>query len=204
MRHSEFQKLIDAYLLGRLPEEETERFERHYFECPECFRETAERAAFIEAVKVAGPAPERESRVKRAPVRIRWIPLAWGAAGVILLAALTVLILPRTPRPPDFTDSGTRTVRGDKLTLLRPLGKVPEIPKEFSWSPVDGTREYSVVFEGIDPAWTAETRQTSIAIPADIVARIEKGKIYFWRVKAFSAAGALLAASDRAGFMIEP
>gem|GEM_PF-5861044 len=54
--HLEFERQIDDYLLGRLSAEEAECFEKHYFDCPACFQRTAERAALLEAVRLAGPA----------------------------------------------------------------------------------------------------------------------------------------------------
>lgn len=202
--HPEFEGQIDSYLLGRLNAEETGRFEKHYFDCPECFRLTAERAALIEAVRAAGPAPAAAAVSPSGRRRIRRFPLGWAAAGAAaaLLAAAVFLLIPRAPGPPDFPDSGNRIVRGEALTLVAPAGALDGIPKEFSWRPVDGAAGYTVVVAGFDPAWTAETRETSIKIPAEISGRMAPGGTYAWRVKAYSAAGTLLASSPETLFSI--
>ena len=207
MRHSEhpeFEAQIDSYLLGRMTAEETARFEKHYFDCPDCFRLTAERAALLDAVKAAGPAPAGGVvRASKAP-GFRRFPLGWVSAGVAvaLLAAAVFLIVPHTSGPPDFPDSGNRAVRGASMVLIAPVGVLDDGPKEFTWHPVGGAAEYTLILAGIEPAWTAETRETSIKIPAEIAGRMAPGKTYAWKVKAYAAEGTLLAASSETLFSI--
>ncbi|MHB8054587.1 MAG: anti-sigma factor family protein [Candidatus Aminicenantales bacterium] len=200
--HIEYEALIDAYLLGRLNAEETERFEKHYFGCPECFRLTAERAALIDGVKAAGPAAD----AGKAPERtgLRRFPFRWAAVGAaaLLAVAAVVLLIPRPSRTPEFPDSGIRVVRGEALLPVEPAGALPKAPERFAWHPLDGAAEYMVIVEGIDPAWTAQTRDTAIKTPTEIVGRMVPGKLYAWRVKAFSAEGTLLATSDEIPFSI--
>jgi len=195
--HPEFEALIDSYLLGRLNAEETERFEKHYFECPECFRLTAERAVLIDAVKAAGPAPSAATRPARGTAGYRRFPFGWAAAGaaVLLGAVAIVLFLPRRPGPPAFTDSGNRVVRGGALEIVEPSGLLQKMPEKFVWRPAAGAAEYMIIVEGIDPVWTAQTRDTEIKIPAEVAGRMAPGRLYVWRVKAFSAEGSLVAAS---------
>jgi hypothetical protein len=201
MPHREYEDMIDRYLLGRLTEEEKERFERHYFECPDCFRETTERALLVEAAKAAGPAgtPFRVSAARR------FSPIWAAAAGAfVLLAAAALLFLPRSPTPPDFPDKGIRSVRGEALELIGPSGAITGAPGELVWKPVEGAASYTAVIEGIDPAWTAETRDASVPVPPEVAARMSPGKTYFWRVKAYAAEGTLLASSARTPFTINP
>ncbi|MBN1939002.1 MAG: zf-HC2 domain-containing protein [Candidatus Aminicenantes bacterium] len=203
MPHPEYENMIDGYLLGRLSEEEAERFERHYFECPECFHETAERALLVEAAKAAGPAPA----AVKLPVRtsaFRRVSPGWAAAAgaAVLLAAAALLFFPRSPKPLDFPDAGIRSVRGGTLELVGPAETIPEAPGELSWKAVEGATVYSVVIEGINPSWTAETRDSTIPVPTEVAARMSPGRTYFWRVKAYAAEGTLLAASARTPFTI--
>ena len=200
--HLEFERQIDDYLLGRLSAEEAECFEKHYFDCPACFQRTAERAALLEAVRQAGPAPAPAVRPAKKRSRIRF-RLAWSAAGAaVLLAAAVFLMVPRTPRPPDFPDSGTRIVRGAPVVLIAPAGILEENPKSFSWRGVDGAAEYRITVEGLEPVWTAETDKPSVVIPAEIAPRFLPGKTYSWTVKAYTAEGTLLAVSPAAAFSI--
>lgn len=195
--HPEFEALIDSYLLGRLNSEETERFEKHYFDCPECFRLTAERAVLIDAVKTAGPAPAAAVRRDPGTTRGRRFPFGWAAAGAALLlaAAAAVVFLPRRSEPPSFTDSGNRIVRGGPVEVVAPSGLLQKTPDKFVWRPAAGAAEYMIIVEGIDPVWTAQTRDTEIKIPADIAGRMIPGRLYVWGVKAFSAEGTLVGAS---------
>lgn len=200
--HSEFEALIDSYLLGRLSPDETERFEKHYFECPVCFRKTAERAVLIDAVKAAGPAPSA-GWTRRMPGGRRF-PYAWAAAGAagLLAAVVGVLLLSRGPQPPAITDGGNRIVRGAALEIIEPFGIVEKTPARFAWQPVPGAAEYIIIVEGIEPSWTAQTRDTAIKVPEEIAARMDAGQLHTWRVKAFSEQGALLAASTAVTFSI--
>lgn len=200
--HLEFERQIDDYLLGRLSAEEAECFEKHYFDCPACFQRTAERAALLAAVRQAGPAPAPAVRPAKKRSRIRF-RLAWSAAGAaVLLAAAVFLMVPRTPRPPDFPDSGTRIIRGAPVVLIAPVGILEENPKSFAWRGVGGAAEYRITVEGLEPVWTAETGETSAVIPAEIAARFLPGKTYSWTVKAYAAEGTLLAVSPAAAFSI--
>jgi hypothetical protein len=209
MRHRDFEGKIDDYLLGRLSEEDAGRFESHYFDCPDCFRQTAERAALLAAVKSAGPAlavPGRaaepgKSGFRPAAGRFRF---GWAAAGAaVLVLAAAVLFWPRPePAPANFERKGSDVVRGGTLTLLAPLGAVQNAPQKFSWNPIPGAAEYTIIVEGIDPAWTASIRNTSIAPTADVAGRFVPGKSYTWRVKAYSAQGIMIANSTTTEFHI--
>jgi hypothetical protein len=88
------------------------------------------------------------------------------------------------------------------LTLIAPQGGIPKSPGKLAWNPVAGAAEYTIIVEGIEPTWTASTRDTSIGVPADIASRFVPGKSYSWRVKAYTAQGLLLAASAKTAFQV--
>jgi hypothetical protein len=202
--HPEDEARIDDYLLGRLNAEEIERFEKHYFNCPECFRLTEERAALIDAVKAAGPGRAAESGQAPGRTGVRRFPFLWATAGAaaLLVVAAIVFLIPRPSGPPVFSDSGNRVVRGESLVPVEPAGVLRKVPAKFTWRPLDGAAEYMVSVAGIDPAWTAQTRDAAIKTPEEIAGRMVPGKIYTWRVKAFSAEGTLLASSAEVAFSI--
>jgi len=209
MRHPEYEAKIDAYLLGRLIPEEISRFEEHYFNCPYCFRLTAERATLLKAVKVAGPGlsasiPSTGKQSIRTGSTLRRFPFRWAVAGAaVLILAIVVSVLPRRdPKPPVFTSSGSETVRGEMLRIIAPQGLISAAPAKLDWQAVTGAAEYTIIVEGIDPIWTATTREISIEIPTNIAGRFLPGKSYTWRVKAFAAEGPLLASSLKTAFTI--
>ncbi len=210
MRHPDYEAQIEPYLLGRLSPEETGRFEDHYFNCPSCFRMTAERATLLEAVKAAGPGlAASNGREERQPAGTGGWPrrktfVGWAAAGaVLLIIAATVMILPRRGQePPDYARVGSDIVRGETLAIISPQGALTAAPEVFSWKAVAGAVEYAFVLEGIDPVWMATTRDTSIKTRADVRDRLRPGRAFSWKVKAYSAEGILLAASAEASFSI--
>jgi len=209
MRHPEFEAKIDDYLLGRLDEEDAGRFENHYFDCPECFRLTAERAALQAAVKSAGPAITSpgsavEARRDRSKTRFAQNPFRWAAAGAMVLGlAAVVLFWPRPgPEPVVLTRNGSDVIRGESLTLITPLGAIPKAPGKFAWNPVAGAAEYTIVVEGVDPTWTVTTRDLFIEVSGENEARFVPGKSYAWQVKAFTTQGIRLATSVKTAFHI--
>jgi hypothetical protein len=209
MRHSEFEAKIDDYLLGRLGEEDAGRFEDHYFNCSDCFRLTAERAALKAAVRSAGPAlaspgSVEEARRGRSKQKSARIPFRWAAAGAMILGlAAIVLFWPRPgPEPVVLTRNGSDVVRGESLTLLTPQGAIPKAPGKFAWNPVAGAAEYTIVVEGVDPKWTVTTRDLFIEVSGENAARFVPGKSYAWQVKAFTAQGIRLATSVKTAFRI--
>lgn len=124
----------ERYLLGELPAEEAEDFERHYFECTECAEAVEGGTEFITNARVV--LGEREPQTNRAPVVIRkaerkqsrwfwpqWIPVAAAVTfGVVALYQGTVLIPGmRQAQPlPAFLLSGVS--RGAAATVSVPAG----------------------------------------------------------------------------------
>jgi anti-sigma factor RsiW len=199
MSRCPFEDRIDAYLRNKLPADEAERFEEHYFNCPDCFRETAERSAFLEALRGVGEAP---FRARPRPDRSwRWVFAAAAAAGVL---AAGILFFPRPrPKPSPIEFSGDETVRGASLAVVGPAGALAAAPERLEWSPVPSAAEYNVALaEGAETLWTAETAETAALIPADVRVRLRSGATYVWRVRAYAAEGRMLAASDPTSFTI--
>lgn len=91
----EEENMVERYLVGQLPEAETEAFEQHYLGCPGCFQELQFRhAAAIELKR--GPL---ETTPNRALLwRPRW---TWGllAAAVLLLSLIPLTLLNRRQNP---------------------------------------------------------------------------------------------------------
>jgi anti-sigma-K factor RskA len=65
--HTRWSEDIGAYLLGALPSDERERFERHLATCPECRREVEELSVAADALPSAAPPvtppPELKQRI---------------------------------------------------------------------------------------------------------------------------------------------
>jgi anti-sigma-K factor RskA len=53
--HARWSEDVGAYLLGALPNDERERFERHLAACPECRREVEELSVAVDALPSAAP-----------------------------------------------------------------------------------------------------------------------------------------------------
>jgi Putative zinc-finger len=88
----ERRDIVESYLRGRLPDDDRQAFEEHFFACDECFAmlKAAEKfAGFVRQAAESGalPAAQEESRVWPAG----WLrpAFAFSAAAVLILSGLT-------------------------------------------------------------------------------------------------------------------
>jgi len=192
-----FEDRIDAYLRGELAPEEEARFEEHYFNCPACFRETAERSALRDALKAGGEAIFRE-RPRRIPA---WAYAATAAA--VFLIAVILSIPPSPPKPSPLGFSGEEAVRGEGLSVVGPSGVLAAPPDRLEWRPASGAAAYEVTLSaGEESLWSAGTTETSILLPSEIRSRIQPGRSYLWRVRAYAAEGRRIAVSEPSSFSL--
>jgi anti-sigma factor RsiW len=221
MRPCEQEAKIDAYLLGKLSQAESEAFEEHYFNCPTCFQKTFARNELVDVIKYKGArifAPEEEARAARRPVvetpkvslweRITdfltprpWVAVAAAAA---ILLVVVVGIIPRSnPSAPIFTAIEDATVRGAAVEVVAPAGTLAQAPTELAWKAFSGAAEYGVsVFRGAEIVWSATTKDVRQALPKSLVRDLAAGAAFTWQVKAYAADGTMLGASARAEFRV--
>ncbi len=92
--------LIDRYLMGRLVAEESERFEEHFIDCPECINRLKTTRDFREGFKQFALEEVKQEK-GRERKRSRWFSWEWpsvknwafAAYGVLLVAVLISLFL---------------------------------------------------------------------------------------------------------------
>ncbi len=221
MKPCEQEGKIDAYLMGKLSQADSDAFEDHYFNCPACFQKTYARNELVDVIKHKGArifAPEEEAREARrraaespkVPVWNKiaaflsprpWVAVAAAAAvlGVVILG-----VVPRSnPSAPVFSAVEDATVRGASVETISPAGALSKAPAAFSWQAAAGAAEYGIsLFKGSELIWSASVREARAALPADAALGLEPGVAYAWQVKAYSAEGTLLAASARTEFSI--
>jgi anti-sigma factor RsiW len=210
---------IDAYLMGKLSQAESDAFEDHYFNCPSCFQKTFARNELVDVIKYKGAsifAPEEEERrpVAETPKIPIWdritaflTPRPWVAvAAAAILLVVIVGVVPRSnPSAPVFTAVEDMTVRGAAVETLSPAGEQAQAPAVLAWKAIAGAAEYRVsVFKGSELVWsaTAAGADVRIALPESLVKGLSAGPAYAWQVKAYSAQGTLVSASARTEFTI--
>jgi hypothetical protein len=206
MNKCSFESRIDEYLLGRLDAGERKAFEEHYFDCRACFDKLVERDEIIAALKAAPPVFAAETRKASGPgwVFARLAPRQWalvGASAVLLVAALTVIPLFRGSSP-HFVMTGEETLRGGSLVPVSPVADLKSAPVEFLWKAAGRDLEFQISVYEEELIWKAATKEPRILLPADVRARLTAGHTYYWQVKAFTAQGTLVAASNRIRFSI--
>jgi hypothetical protein len=204
---------IDAYLLKRMDEEEARSFEEHYFNCPRCFDEVARRDELIRVIKTRGReifagASPAAARSRATRVWSFFTPRQWAFVSLTVAALLVVIFvgLPRSrPAPPHFVLDGEDILRGESLTLISPVIDIKGAPASFEWKALDGAAVYKVsLYEDSGLLWSDETRDSRLAVPESVKARLVPGHRYSWQVKAFSPQGLLISVSSRVQFEIGP
>ena len=215
MKKCQFAENIDDYLLNRLGPEAKEQFEEHYFNCPSCFRQMEKRDALISTIKSRGDWIFRE---EAASGKRDWVPSwkralssftprQWATVGVAAAALLLVVfgVLPQfKDTSPRFVLSENEVVRGESLALMSPIIDVKSVPAFFEWKSLDQDVEYKIFLYNGGLLWSAVTRDNRIVIPEEIRQKMLPGQRFAWQVRAFSPNGALVAASSRVQFQIEP
>jgi len=203
---------IDSYLRRKLSEADAAQFEEHYFNCPSCFQKTSERNKLMDVIKHQGAYIFAPTAARKPEPKISFgekiaaflTPRQWVAAAVTA-ALLLVVVLGVVPRfksqGPNFVFTGDETVRGESLAVLSPVGEVQAVPASLAWTALNSAAEYQVSLSGPETLWTKTTTETTIALPEEVKNKMKAGS-YVWQVKAYSAQGALLAASPKIEFKI--
>jgi hypothetical protein len=117
----------------------------------------------------------------------KYVPAAAGVL-IIILAALFILRIPRNNQ-----EAGMRGEEEQILELISPKGEIDRPPIIFTWKPYPKALDYEVRFldEELNPAWNSEKMQkTEIELPSALLPKMEKGKMFYWKVIADLESGA--------------
>ena len=185
--------LAVLYLAGRLPEDEAQAFEEHYFACEHCWQDVQRGSELRAALGKPAVAPAgRSVRPRRA-----WLPLA--AAAVIAFVALGVWQLNR--RTP--VESTTPVVRGagEILDLEVESGRQGSIDVRWPRHPSAATYEIEVLASNGGSVWKTETPEPRVRIVPGVLAA--PGQTYEIRVEALDSLGQVIA-SGQASLLPKP
>ena len=111
------------------------------------------------------------------------------------------MILLRPPKEPDLqaTAGGHPAVyRSQEIRVVSPVGDVQQVPRRLQWQSFPGAQLYKVGVMEVDNSslWKAETKETSVEIPASLRAKMLPGKPILWQVTAVDARGRVLGTSQ--------
>lgn len=114
-----------------------------------------------------------------------------GLAALVGLLAAAGLGLLYIAREPDEAPFPSRYVE-----LAHPKGGVDEVPRRFSWQPVEGAARYRVTIEDADTFWPlvlGTTDVTRFDLPEEKRQAIRPGRIHEWSVEALDGDGRAVA-----------
>ena len=117
------------------------------------------------------------------------------------IVVLVGVILLRPPKEPDLQANAgghTTVYRSQEIQVLSPVGELSQVPRTLQWQAFPGTQLYKVMVMEVDnsPLWSAETKETSVEIPASLRAKILPGKPILWQVTAVDGQGRVLGTSQ--------
>jgi len=191
----EERDLVTLYLAGRLPENEAEAFEAHYFACERCWadiqRASEIRAALGKPVLVPLPRPGRRAR-ETVPSARSWRWLA--AAAALALATLGVWQLAHRGAPP--AEPVLRSGTTGSLPLRVEAGPGPRI--ELRWpSHPDAQIYVAEVFtsDGVS-VWKRETPKTRVSLDQGTLPARRPGVSLLAKVEALDAMRQVVAKSE--------
>jgi len=211
MKKCKLENLIDDYLFDRLDETQKEKFEEHYFNCPQCFEKMEQTDEIIAVIKANGSeifrdvyAPQKARRSRLESVLAFLTPRQWTMAAVsaalILVVAIGVIPNLKTTSPEFFINDDL--VRGSSIALISPvIDNLDQVPSEFRWQSLENNTEYKLfIYHQEELLWTTTTKDNFVTLSENIKSLIAPSKKYSWQVKAFSPGGTLIAVSSRAQF----
>lgn len=177
-----------AYLAGRLPEEEAQAFEAHYFACEACWQEVRVSSELRDAVgrpAVAPAAPAtRPSRT--------WLPLA--AAAAIAFAAVGVWQFGRRAT----VEPAPTVLRGGASAALQV--RIEPKPGKLSvvWLPDPDAATYVVRVMSSDAVelWKSEVREPRLELDPAVLPAPSTGAALLVQVEALDPMRQVVATSD--------
>lgn len=214
MKKCKFEDLIDHYLLNKLNQEEKEKFEEHYFNCPSCFQKMTERDELISVIKNKGDYIFQERKTADQPSKLRslekifafFTPTRWAvvATATVIMLVVIFAVIPqlKTSSPQFFINEDI--VRSKSITLISPVIDINEVPSQFRWKSLGKNVHYKIYLYNDELLWTTETENDYITLPQEVKENMRSGEQYSWQVKAFSSDGTLISVSSRVRFKITP
>jgi hypothetical protein len=221
MKNCNSKVQIDDYLFNRLDEDTKEEFEKHYFNCPSCFKKMAERNELIAIVKSKGQTIFKDEYIAEAAKGETWLekftsfltPKQWALSTVsaALLLAAIFYVIPnlKTTTPQFYIDEDAFTVRtaNNKISLISPVIDMKTVQSKLEWVKLEREDvEYTVyIYNNGDLLWSETTKENSINLPEETKSQLMTiaSEKYSWQVKAFSPEGTLISISGKVRFTIQ-
>ena len=161
---------------------------QHLAECADCRANVAGALAALRSPDIAREIARLEA--KHSQQGGRWTRIAALAAVLAAVALFPQLLRSRSDAAPDAPDQLRDPHAGITMTsppvILSPKGSIARV-QVLAWTNVSGATRYDVTVydkEG-GVVWTAETTDTTVALPARVV--LTQGNVYLWKVAAHTS-----------------
>lgn len=199
------RRTADCIPIERLDESLTPFEQSHLAQCSRCQAERAlwkrmqeEESTSGEAAAVQFISAEVRRRLnprplnvvqmpKRAAKRRALMPSLAAAAALFAAVAIGVLVQRREPSiESPVSVVNVTTYRSAGIAVIAPTGEFASAPTALRWQPVAGATLYEAELLEVDQTllWRGSTHESSIALPASVIAQFAPGKTVLWQVRA--------------------
>lgn len=185
------------YLAGRLPEEQADAFEAHYFACEACWT-SVRRAREVRAAFAAAPGERTSVPVAPAPAATQ--PRRWWLAAA---AALAVVALGTWQLASDGDAPSEAVLRGP-ADAWQPSARVSDGALLLAWPRLPAADVYHVRLFTADGALLRErtTADSSLALPLTGLPSVESGETVYWDVRALDRLREVVARAGPSGVVV--
>ena len=142
------------------------------------------------------------------PKAASWWNIKWMAPASVVMAALLVGLFLWTPNRSNSgpqVSGGDDAMRSARVEVLSPLGTLFHAPEKLEWQSVKGAVRYRISLEEVDhtAVWSGTVEQSSVFLPADVLAKVVPRKTFTWQVLALDAKGSVIGDSGTQRFKLE-
>jgi hypothetical protein len=112
---------------------------------------------------------------------LRWAVPVTAVAVVAVVA--TLLLQPSKPPQLQANTGGQPLIyRSQEVLVVGPVGELQQVPRQLQWRAFSGAEAYKVEIMEVDQTrlWAADSKDTSVAIPASVLAKMLPGKPILW------------------------
>ncbi|MFQ6084022.1 MAG: zf-HC2 domain-containing protein [Candidatus Aminicenantia bacterium] len=211
----EFRKLLTPYLAGILNPQDKEQFEAHLLECSAC-REEIDLTEKLLAVigenkeeilaRLGEKAFSKESFLEKMYNFFTIRKLVSIGAALLLISVITLIYQLTQIKAPQISEHlSFQEIRGRNIEIFQPFGELNTSPKTIKWMKVKKAENYSIQIQDEEGniVWQATSIQNYVELPFFIQEKIEIGKSYYIKIKAFSDQGDLIVGSEKIAFKVK-
>jgi hypothetical protein len=133
---------------------------------------------------------------------LRWLSISAAGVSLALLVIFAVVPMIRTQKAPPIE----RTFSALEINLLQPKGTIPASALTFAWTPLPEVQSYrlEIYDQSLEPVYSSGPLSSNQAfLPQDAISRIQRDRLYFWKIVAVLKADRSIIQSEFGKFRLQ-